>query len=251
VLGGFEVIVAGRPVPLTAWRSRQARTLLKILVSRRGRPVPRPELCELLWPGDDPRRTGHRLSVLLSAVRGVLDPRRAWPVEHYLRADLAGVSIDPAQLSVDAEELLRDADHAVRLCRDGQLDQAREALAEVDALYRGDAFEDEPYEQWSDALREQVRTAWLRALRRSAQLCRAGGDLDQSITCLVRLLGADPFDEASHHLLVEALVGAGRHGEARRAFDRWSAAMRVIDVPGPDPAVLRRRRLRVGVELAG
>ena len=41
VLGRFEVVVAGRPVPLPAWRSRQARSLFKILVARRGRPVSR------------------------------------------------------------------------------------------------------------------------------------------------------------------------------------------------------------------
>src|SRR3712207_7466618 len=58
-----SVLVGARPVPLTAWRSRQARSLLKILVARRGRPVPRTELCELLWPDDDPQRTAHRLSV--------------------------------------------------------------------------------------------------------------------------------------------------------------------------------------------
>ena len=38
VLGGFEVRVDGEPVPLPAWRSRQARTLVKVLASRRGRP---------------------------------------------------------------------------------------------------------------------------------------------------------------------------------------------------------------------
>ncbi|HEU4425293.1 MAG TPA: hypothetical protein VFR67_22405, partial [Pilimelia sp.] len=75
-LGRFEVQVAGCAVPPAAWQSRRARDLLRVLVTRRGRPVPRSELCELLWPDDDPAKTGHRLSVLLSIVRGVLDPDR-------------------------------------------------------------------------------------------------------------------------------------------------------------------------------
>ena len=94
VLGRFEVVVGGREVPLPAWRSRQARTLLKILVARRGRAIGRAELCELLWPDDEPRRTARRLSVLLSAVRAVLDPHRRWPVDRYVRADLTGVRVD-------------------------------------------------------------------------------------------------------------------------------------------------------------
>jgi DNA-binding SARP family transcriptional activator len=242
LLGGFEVIVAGRPVPLTAWRSKQARTLLKILVSRRGRPVGRAALCELLWPDDDPTRTGHRLSVLLNAVRGVLDPGRIWPSEHILRADLAGLSIDPTHVAVDAEELLRDAEHALALERAGDRRQAEEVLAEVDAQYRGDAFEDEPYEEWADSLRELVRAAWMGALRQRARLCRRLQDWDGSVACLVRLLTADPYDESGHRELVQTLVEAGRHGEARRAFDRWAAAMRAIDVPEPDRSVLARSR---------
>src|SRR5690606_37606148 len=78
VLGRFAVAVGGVEVPLPAWRSRQARTLVKILAAYRGRVVTRARLCDLLWPDDDPARTGHRLSVLLATVRGVLDPAKAW-----------------------------------------------------------------------------------------------------------------------------------------------------------------------------
>ena len=99
VLGGFEVRVGGEPVPLQAWRSRQARTLVKVLASRRGRPVTRDSLCELLWPDDDPAKTGHRLSVLLATVRGVLDPGKAWPPDHYVAADSSGLRLDLAHVT--------------------------------------------------------------------------------------------------------------------------------------------------------
>ncbi|WP_371408955.1 tetratricopeptide repeat protein [Micromonospora zamorensis] len=241
VLGRFEVVVGGRDVPLPAWRSRQARTLLKILVARRGRAVGRGELCELLWPDDEPRRTAHRLSVLLSAVRAVLDPSRRWPVDRYVRADLTGVRVDLTRVVVDAENLLADVPHAERLARDGDPARAREMLAQVAAAYRGDAFADEPYEDWADGLREQARSVWLRALRELARGYRRDGDTDRAATTLVRLLDADSYDEWAHRALVATLVGAGRHGEARRAFDRWVGAMRAIDAPPPDPDVLRTR----------
>ncbi len=239
VLGGFEVSAAGRPVPLTAWRSKQARTLVKLLVARRGRPVPRGEICELLWPDDEPQRTAHRLSVLLSVVRSVLDAGKIFPPDQYIRADPAGLSLVREHVVVDAEELLRDAAHAVRLARAGEVARARELLAEVDSAYVGDAFDDEPYEEWADALREETRAAWLRSVRAAAELARRAGDDDQAIAGLVRLLAADPLDESAHRALVGVLVRAGRHGEARRAFDRWSAAMRSIEAPAPSPEVLR------------
>jgi DNA-binding SARP family transcriptional activator/tetratricopeptide (TPR) repeat protein len=240
VLGGFEVLVGGRPVPFTAWRSKQARTLIKILVARRGRPILRAELSELLWPDNDPSRTAHRLSVLLSVVRTVLDPQHLWPVDHYLRADPFGLSLDLAHISVDAEGLLQDAGHARRLVSDGATTQARQILLDVAQLYRGTAFEEEPTEAWASGLREEVRAVWLRSLRDLADLSRTSGDLRQAATFLIQLLGEDRYDEDAHHSLVRIMVRSGRHGEARRAFDRWSEAMLEIDAPPPDPCVLGR-----------
>jgi DNA-binding SARP family transcriptional activator/tetratricopeptide (TPR) repeat protein len=237
VLGGFEVRVGGRPVPFATWRSKQARTLIKILVAQRGRPIQRDELCELLWPDDDQTRTSHRLSVLLSVVRQVLDPQHLWSADHYLRADSAGLGLDPTHLAVDAEGLLRDAAHARELIRRGETARARKILVAVDQQYRGAAFEEEPFEAWACRLREEVRAVWLRCLRELADLHRTG-DPRQAVTLLVRLLGEDPYDEDTHHRLVRLLVRSGRHGEARRAFTGWVQAMRRLGAPEPDPGVL-------------
>jgi two-component SAPR family response regulator len=150
-----------------------------------------------------------------------------------------GLSLNLAHVSVDAEHLLQDAAHAARLLRSGDLDPAHEILTEVDARYRGDAFEDEPYEPWADGLREEARAAWLRSLRHLADIRAGAGEHQDAASLLVRMLVADPYDEPAHRGLVQVLVRTGRHGEARRAFDRWVGAMRSIDAPLPDPGVLR------------
>ena len=72
-LGRFRVLREGVAVPRSAWRSRKARDLLKMLVARHGRPVSRDALIEALWPEEDPARCANRLSVALSTLRGVLD----------------------------------------------------------------------------------------------------------------------------------------------------------------------------------
>ena len=237
VLGPFSVTVGGTEVPLTAWRSKQARTLVKILTAHRGRVVTRERLCDLLWPDDDPGRTGHRLSVLLATVRAVLDPAREWPPDRYLAADQGGIRLDLRAVVVDAELLLRDAAHAAELLDRHDAEAAREVLLHVDALYRGDAFEEEG-DEWSDALREQVRAVWGRSVRRLANLHLREGRGPEALSLFTRLLGIDPYDEQVHRRLVTGLVRAGRHGEARRAFCRWQLAMQEIDAPAPDPRLL-------------
>lgn len=246
VLGGFLVTVDGSPVPLSAWRSRQARTLVKVLAARRGRPLSRGHLCELLWPGDDPAKTGHRLSVLLAVVRTALDPDKRWPADWFVAADLDRVWLDLRHAWIDADDLVRDAAHATALLAEGAEERAAQILEDVNARYTGDAFEDEPVEEWADALREEARAAWTRCARQLVAARSRAGRAGDAAELLVRLLASDPYDEQAHRLLVRALVRTGRHGEARRAFDRWAEAMRALGAPLPDPAVLQHGPRRQG-----
>jgi DNA-binding SARP family transcriptional activator len=227
-LGRFDVLVDGRATAASAWQSRKARDVLKILVARRGRPVPRDELAELLWPADDPGRTGHRLSVQLSIVRGVLDPARTRDPDHFLVADQASVALDRGRLRVDVEDFLGAVAHGLGLRGRGAVDEARVALGAAERLYGGDLFEDEPYADWAVPLREEARAAYLRCVRVLADLGRAAGDTEQAVWYLLRLLDKDPYDEAAHRAMVDTLAAAGRHGEARRASVRYRAAMRAI-----------------------
>jgi DNA-binding SARP family transcriptional activator len=236
VLGRFEVYLAGEAVPASAWQSRKARDLLRVLVARRGRPVPRPELSELLWPDDDPARTGHRLSVLLSIVRQVVEPDGG--PDGVVIADAGSVALDVGRLDVDVERLLADVGHARRLRERGEPAAARTLLAAAVKQYGGEAFEDDPYADWARPLREEARAAYLGALRGLAALCRAAGDTEEAVGHLRRILEADPYDEAAHRAMVRSFTAAGRHGEARRAFERYAGAMRAIGVATPGRELL-------------
>ncbi len=234
VLGRFVVSVQGRVVPLTRWRSRQARTLVKVLVANRGRPVSRERLCELLWPDDDPSRTPHRLSVLLSTVRGVLDPDKVWPPDHFIDSDPRGLWLDLDAVSVDVEDYLADAEQGALLLDAGETEAALQVLTDLDRRHSGAALDDEAGEDWAESLREEVRIARLRSLRRLATALGRAGRAAQAQDTLVRLLAIDPFDEQVHRLLVRSLARSGRYGEAERAFERWREAMRTIGAPLPE-----------------
>lgn len=237
-LGRFEVHLGGQPVPASQWQSRKARDLLRILVARRGRPVPRGELCELLWPEGDADRTGHRLSVLLSIVRGVLDPAKVNASDHYLIADQSSIALDIATAEVDVEDFLAQVAHGRRLVEREALAAGQSVLQAADQLYRAEAFEDEPYAEWAGPLREEARAAYLSMLRMLAHTSRVTAGPSAAAGYLLRLLECDPYDEPAHRALVRALVTGGQHGEARRAFTRYGEAMRAIGVRPPDNLIL-------------
>ncbi len=91
VLGAFEVASADGRV--ARWTSRKARELLKILVARRGAPVHREVLMDLLWPDVDPATLSNRLSVALSTVRRALDPDRLQSSNELVAADSAALRL--------------------------------------------------------------------------------------------------------------------------------------------------------------
>jgi DNA-binding SARP family transcriptional activator len=231
-LGVFQVIRDGAPVPKGEWQSKKARDLLKILVAQR-RPTPRDRLAELLWPDSDPGKSANRLSVLLSTVRDILEPRPGEP--NPLMSDGSVVWLDSSRVRIDAEEFMERAGAALNAYRSGGLD-APELLMSALAAYSGELFEDDPYQDWAGQLAEEIRAKRIAVLRALVSSLRTSGDVDRVIEVGLRLLEQDPYDEEVRLDLVAALMEAGRLGEARRHYDIYAERMREIDIePRPMP----------------
>jgi DNA-binding SARP family transcriptional activator len=230
-LGGFGVARFGDPVALPAWQSKKARDLLKMLVARRGRPVTRDELFEQLWP-DEPDSTGNRLSVALSILRGVLDPTKRFDADHFVTTDRTAIWLNLDSVAIDVEAFMVAVEHAAGLRRQGRTEAAIDALHVAEATYTGDFLEENPYDDWTVGLREQVRAAYLDTARALAADADRRHDHAASVRFRLRILERDPFDEQSHLALVTSLVRGGRHGEARRAYALYLRRMRELGIEG-------------------
>ncbi|GIG91206.1 BTAD domain-containing putative transcriptional regulator [Plantactinospora endophytica] len=234
-LGRFEVRVDGRPLPTSAWQSRKARDLLRILAARRGRPVSREQLGELLWPGEPPERLGHRLSVLLSLLRGVLDPDRHGPLDRYVVAERASLALDVTHVELDVELFQAEALLGLRRYERGERGSAQDVLALAEQRYQGDFLVDDPYDDWAVPVREEMRRLHLRVVRTLAELARHRGDPEQAAYQLRRALEIDPYDERTHEELISVLSTVGRYGEADEAYRRYHRAMAMLGVPARLP----------------
>ncbi|GAA2358015.1 hypothetical protein Cme02nite_33950 [Catellatospora methionotrophica] len=230
-LGGFRVLRAGSGIAPNEWQSKKARDLLKILVSARGRPVPRPRLMELLWPGQSLAAGGSRLSVQLSTLRRVLDPDRRIQHAHLIEADRSAVGLNLDLVNVDVERFLIAASDACAAHRHGD-PAAAELLAAAEAMYVGEFMSDDPYADWTQELRDEAQAAYVSVLR--ARVVRSG-DVDEQVSCLLRILRCDSYDEEAHVELVRLLQRAGRHGEARRRYRSYARCMQEIGVAPAAP----------------
>lgn len=232
-LGSFYVLRDGQSVPQTAWQSKKARDLLKLLVARRGRPATRDYVVESLWPGEDPHAVSNRLSVAISTVRSVLDPDKRYDPQHFVVADRETIALARAHVPIDVEAFLTEAEPALR---NGDAD----GLAYAASLYAGDFLEDDPYSDWAVVLREHARATYIDVLRALAVETERAGDADTAARYLLRLLERDGFDERAHLALVSTLQRAGRHGDARRHYRTYTARM---DEIGIEPSAYPSRPL--------
>ncbi len=230
-LGGFTVRRDGIPVPHSAWQSRKARDLVKILIARRGRPTAREQLIALLWPDEDPAQVGNRLSGLLSVARTVFDPDKVHDPNTFLVADRHTIGLDLHRAAVDVEAFLETAAEGLAL-RTHDPRRAISLLEEAEATYAGDVLEEDPYEDWTIALREEARATYIGVTRAVAAAAADRGEADRAVRYLLRILERDQFDERAHHDLIRALTTDGRHGEARRRYRAYVARMAELGVPG-------------------
>jgi DNA-binding SARP family transcriptional activator len=230
-LGGFRVLRGGEPVPVTAWQSRKARDLVKILATRRGRPVSRRKLISLLWPGDRADGAGNRLSVALSTARSVLGARRGQCVVtegDTVRLNLVVVAVDVLTFLADAHRGLDARRH--------DRPEAWPLLRAAESAYTGDFLEEDPDADWASELREEARLTYVQvAIALAGHTSETGEHVMASRYCL-RILERDQYNEPAHLALVRTLTDTGSHGEARRRYRTYVTRMAEIDIePRPFP----------------
>jgi DNA-binding SARP family transcriptional activator/tetratricopeptide (TPR) repeat protein len=230
VLGGFVVERAGRPVPRSAWGSRKARDLLKLLVVRNGRRVTREELADLLWPDEPYEVVTNRLSVALSVVRGILTPEGAPKDAAAIRTDGDTIRLDHEAVDVDLLRFRRLAEEGLRAARAGRAEEAVAGLAVAEEAYGGDLLEEDHDARWLVDRREEMRSLYVSVSRTLAGLVTET-DPDLALRLLLRVLDRDPYDEPAHLDSCRALLRAGRHGEARRRYQLYSRRMAELDLP--------------------
>ncbi|WP_277208157.1 ATP-binding protein [Isoptericola croceus] len=220
VLGRFEVVVGGVPVPASAWPRPQAASLVKVLALAPGHRLHREQLIDRLWPDLTVAEAAPRLHKLAHYARRALGDDRSAVA---LRGETVTLLPD-GDVVVDADTFAAAAAEA--------LAEGSPAAASVAAdLYTGPLLPDDPYQPWTDNLREHLRA-------RYHELLRTAGRWDD-------LLADDPADEVAHLALMTQHVEAGDHRSALRQFERMNQALRQeLGVgPGREARALRDRIL--------
>ncbi len=214
--GPFEVLVDGVPLKPSDVGRRKALTLLKVLVAHEGRPVPRDVLIEHLWPGGDPETKTGQLYVLVHELRRRIEPPGG---PAHLSCVEGRYQFDPSGAAwVDVRAYQALAQESARAAERGDHARAVAAAEAAVGLYRGEFMEDEPYADWSQLAREQLRESCLGLLRQLADQAAAEHAWMRSVAYLRGALRLEPLREETHRRLMEALWRSGRRTEALQQY---------------------------------
>lgn len=225
VLSPFKVYdAAGERV---VWRSHKAAQLLKILVARRGVPIPREQVLEHLWPNEDQSQLGNRFAVAISTVRSALDPQKQHARDEFVRLTPHSVSLNLTYSDIDCEAFLEKA-HRVND------DTSIAELSEIVGAYDSGFLPDEPYVSWAEPLRREVDVTFSAVGHRLGRLLLATNDNTAAAELYRKLIEIDEYDQTAHEGLIAALQAQGAHGRALEARQRARSAFEELGIEFPD-----------------
>jgi DNA-binding SARP family transcriptional activator len=250
--GTFRVVRDGTELTDGEIGSRKSRTLLKLLAVERPGLVPVDRIVDVLWPTERPAAPEQNVATLVSRLRAALGA-------DVIQGGRAGYRL------AAGPGIVIDLDAAARFCDQAEGKLATAAAVALAAAERahgllsaGTAIGDEPYADWADPAREQVRELLRRVRLAAAEAALATGDSRRAAGYAEAAMAADPLDEAAHRWYMSASVAVGEQAKALVAYE--ALRQRLGHDLGADPApqtrelhlaILREQDPGLGAERPG
>ena len=233
--GTLQVIRDQHAVTESDWHTRQARQLLKILVTERPRPVSTDRLIETLWPASEPSAAATTLRSAINALRNVLEPNRPnrSPAQYIITQSPGYAFHLHPDIWLDVEEF----ENAIDRAHQATNAEARQALLQhAVALYIDDYLISDPYADRVQSERERLRERYFNALLELSELQALAGDYAEAISACRRILARDEVRENAYQLLMRFQTESGDSASALLTYERCRTIL--AEELGADPSPL-------------
>jgi class 3 adenylate cyclase/DNA-binding SARP family transcriptional activator len=213
LLGRFSVRRSGEEVPPGAFGGRLARSLVRLLVTQRGRFVSLDTLTEALWPTRPPADPAANLRILVKRARGALG-------DAAILTEPGGYSFAAGEdCLVDTERFLAAAEAGRQHVGTGQMGAALREFRRALDLWGGEPLPEDAYEEWAQEPRAMLMRVRLQALEDGAGAALALRDPTEAAALAELAVAQEPLREPATVLLARALAASGDSVAALRAID--------------------------------
>lgn len=237
-LGPFKVTVGGQP--LQRRHIGKGWAILKMLAGQPRRPIHRDLLIETLWPQVDPEIANNRLRVAMHHLRRASLTVGADQGCSAIRFQEGCYRFNPAlDLWCDVEAFRAAWETGRRAERDALPEWAVRHYRQAVALYHGDFLEEDRYEEWTLAPREDLKDIYLTILDRLGQHALMAHDLPGAIEYWRTIIGHAPWREDIYRQLMVSCVLSGQRGQALHWYELCRRTLAEQLELAPEPETVR------------
>ena len=245
VLGSLVLARDGVEIDDPALRRGRVRDLLQYLVSHRS--CRREELAVAVWPEHDAASQANNLRVNLRHVLRLLEPdRKTGEPSFFIPHGPERLSLRVGDgLEVDVDRFRDFIDRADKAEAAGQPALALERFEQALALYRGEYLVDVADPEWSHADRIRLRSDFVRAAIRAAELRLGRGDPEHALRWAERATAEDDLAESGYRLQALVYQRLGDRSAARAALRLGLERLAAEGFEAEPESLALARRLRV------
>jgi LuxR family maltose regulon positive regulatory protein len=236
-LGSFGIWRGDQEVRDRDWRSSKARQLFQLLLTERGRALPRDQVIEILWPDMEPEPAANNLRVTINRLSKAIEPERpegAPPAYLLQQSETYSLNLE-SDIAIDAVQFAAAAEEGRQTYQRGQRPAAVAALRRAVELYGGPYLPDCLYEDWSTVERERLALLFNETALLLATLLLEEGKNHDAIGLAWRVLDYDRAYEEAYRVLMRAHAALGERSTALRLYDRCVAVLQEELGVGPLP----------------
>jgi DNA-binding SARP family transcriptional activator len=217
-LGRFRLLKDDKPFEFPSKAQHRPMELLQVLVACGGEEVAEARITDALWPRIDGDSAHRSFNTTLHRLRKLLGEDKALVLRD------GRLSLDRRYWWVDtwafehATEAMGPVSHGASATSSPEHVSA--ATARILALYRGPFMGEDMNEAWCLAMRDRLRSRFVRCIAELGGFWERSSDWDQAIACYQRSLEGDPLAEALCRSLMLCSQRSGRRAEALEAYNR-------------------------------
>lgn len=215
-LGLFEVWRGDIQIRSNDWQREKAKKIFQLMLIHRNEWLNRELIIDRLWPDLSPEAAIRDFKVALNALNKALEPERpkgSFPF-FIIRNDNL-YSINPhAKIWWDAElfDYLAQKDDL-------------ESLETARAMYKGDFFPDNLYDDWTINKRDQIKKTYLNVLEKLTLFEMDAENYDQAIRYSDEIIRIDPIWESAYRNLMVAYAKKENYAQVSRVYQRLKKAL--------------------------
>jgi DNA-binding SARP family transcriptional activator len=235
-LAGFEVFKDNEPMESGEWQRKHLKTLLKIIVARGSKNIPRDCIIEELWPEVSSDAGDKRFKVALHRLRKSLEPGMDKEFgSSYIHLTDNLVSLDDDLCTVDVDlftSLVRKGSIDKKA---GKLREAAKSFQEAVDMYKDDFLAQDLYSDWAKQRRTELHNQYIKILLELGRIYEDRGAVFKAISCYKKAIESDPLLESAYQQLIVLYSAKGKTNQALQTYEKLKQALQTEIQSEPEP----------------